>query len=61
MTLAETSETFEHVHISVGTFASNYYMTACGLSAGDYMTTRLAARELATCQACLDVFSREKK
>jgi len=47
------------VHIAVGTFAANYYRTACGLSDGAYFVTRYATLHLATCSECIATFKKE--
>lgn len=49
------------VHIRVGTFSSGWYTTACGKTDGNYGVVIYMSRHLATCQACLDAFSKTDK
>lgn len=46
------------VHIRVGTVASGWYTTACGKTDGNYGIVIYMSRHLATCQECLDAFSK---
>lgn len=49
------------VHIRIGTYASNFYRTACGLDQVDVWVSYQGSAHLATCESCLGVFAKKKK
>ena len=49
------------VHIRIGTCASNFYRTACGLDTTDVWVTSYESKHLVTCDDCLGVFTKKKK
>jgi hypothetical protein len=48
------------VHIRVGTVASGWYSSACGLRDSSLWMTSYMSKHLATCGNCLSTFEKKK-